>query len=530
MAGALGLLLALPATGPSVAVATDQGEPVRVLIVGDSATHGSSGDWTWRHRLWQHFEETGVEVDFVGPYDDVKALERDGFAHDYLDPDFDRDHASRWGHAFDVDGLDIAGLIADHHPDVVVEMLGVNNLTWGGLPPAEVDELLRKFVDQARAADPEIDLVLSTVPQTWFPTVPGFNELLLESASQLDDAASQISVARSDLGYVERTHTWDPGHPNARGELRLAAAVQDALVDLGIGMPFDRPLPKVPVGPRRAPRLSGSATDGTVSLSWSGARVATSQIIERRDLAAGTGWQRWDEVGDNPWLPNPESWSSPAPEVHRLQFRLRPVKGYQRAAPDVRSNVVTLVARPAAPPAGQVTGSRFGRALVRWQAAPRATRHQVRIRLRQPNARWRVLRRTTSTRTTIVGLRGRQVYDVAVRGWRDGVSSLWRSLGAVRVPPPRMVLGVRAVSPRRNRVRITATRRPEAARYLFRAAAASNCRARPPAGSFRRVGLRARPRLVTRSPARALWVRAYAVRNGVRGPAGAPSTACVRVR
>lgn len=35
---------------------------IRVMIVGDSITQGREGDWTWRYRLWQWFQEQGVEV------------------------------------------------------------------------------------------------------------------------------------------------------------------------------------------------------------------------------------------------------------------------------------------------------------------------------------------------------------------------------------------------------------------------------------------------------------------------------------
>jgi hypothetical protein len=35
---------------------------ISVMIVGDSITQGREGDWTWRYRLWQWFQEQGVAV------------------------------------------------------------------------------------------------------------------------------------------------------------------------------------------------------------------------------------------------------------------------------------------------------------------------------------------------------------------------------------------------------------------------------------------------------------------------------------
>jgi hypothetical protein len=41
---------------------------MRVMIVGDSMTQGAQGDWTWRYRIWEWFQDQSIAVDFVGPY------------------------------------------------------------------------------------------------------------------------------------------------------------------------------------------------------------------------------------------------------------------------------------------------------------------------------------------------------------------------------------------------------------------------------------------------------------------------------
>lgn len=40
----------------------------KVMVVGDSISHGHEGDYTWRYRLWQWFNTQGVAATFVGPY------------------------------------------------------------------------------------------------------------------------------------------------------------------------------------------------------------------------------------------------------------------------------------------------------------------------------------------------------------------------------------------------------------------------------------------------------------------------------
>ena len=34
--------------------------PVRIMVVGDSITEGSSGDWTWRYRLAKYLDASDV--------------------------------------------------------------------------------------------------------------------------------------------------------------------------------------------------------------------------------------------------------------------------------------------------------------------------------------------------------------------------------------------------------------------------------------------------------------------------------------
>lgn len=39
----------------------------RIMIVGDSITHGHDGDFTWRYRIWEWFRDsTDMNVNFVG--------------------------------------------------------------------------------------------------------------------------------------------------------------------------------------------------------------------------------------------------------------------------------------------------------------------------------------------------------------------------------------------------------------------------------------------------------------------------------
>jgi hypothetical protein len=69
-AGLMTLPVVAPGTTPGAAAAVEA-EPVRIMLFGDSITQGSTGDWTWRYRLWQTLAAAGVDFDFVGPRNDL---------------------------------------------------------------------------------------------------------------------------------------------------------------------------------------------------------------------------------------------------------------------------------------------------------------------------------------------------------------------------------------------------------------------------------------------------------------------------
>lgn len=318
-------------------------EPVRILLVGDSVTQGSSGDWTWRYRLWRHLAGSGVRVDLVGPRDDLlDNVTWDFGSHAYLDPAFDRDHAARWGMSFGVQDQPIEELVDEYHPDVVVELLGVNDLAWTHTTAEGVLQDARRFVEDAQAADPDVDVVLGALPQTWIPGVERYDANLPVLAAELRTDTSDVVTAVPGAAFVEGVDTWDVAHPTASGEIKLAAGVADALAGLGVGAEYPRPLPDVPLGPRIPATLSATPGDGEAELSWVSPPGATAEYVWVRDTTTGGEWRR---------LPIPLTGSSwPATDLvngHAYEFRLQSEKGTV-AAEDLYSNVVTVTPGPAA--------------------------------------------------------------------------------------------------------------------------------------------------------------------------------------
>lgn len=57
-----------PASPAEISEKSKRQGALRVLVVGDSMTHGSEGDYTWRYRMHEWFVSQGIAYQFVGPY------------------------------------------------------------------------------------------------------------------------------------------------------------------------------------------------------------------------------------------------------------------------------------------------------------------------------------------------------------------------------------------------------------------------------------------------------------------------------
>lgn len=251
-AGVLGLGAAATAiAGLPIQAAADTADPTRLLIVGDSVTHGDNGDYTWRYFAWQGLQAAGADVDLVGPRRGTRS-DAGTWAGGYADPNFDQDHAARWGmsmwevlnHTSDT-APRIGDLVAEQDPDVIVETLGVNDFVHFQLSVTAMSGQVRTFVEEARAAKPDVDIVLGSLPQTWIQGVVAYNAALPGLAEELSTAASPV-VATPVAEFVEGVDTYDGAHPTTRGQIKYASAVSTALAELGVGEPFVASAPAVP--------------------------------------------------------------------------------------------------------------------------------------------------------------------------------------------------------------------------------------------------------------------------------------------
>lgn len=291
-------VVALAALVAPAGAHADTQEPTRILIVGDSVTNGSVGDWTWRYRLWNNLVGPGgADVDFVGPNTGVLDAEADTVnAMEYADPDFDVDHAARWGMSFAFPDHPPAELVEEYDADVVVEMLGLNDLTWLQGSPEVVADIARRWVGEMRSVNPEVSVVLTELPQDWIVKVSEYNVLLEQVAADLDEPGARVVVAEAPVPFVLDSDTWDIGHPSATGEVKIARSVAEALEDVGVGSAPEA-FPEVVNGPPVPPVMTVRKQRGGITgVWWSMPLGATGvQVWQRRP---GWPWERVLSPGD----------------------------------------------------------------------------------------------------------------------------------------------------------------------------------------------------------------------------------------
>jgi len=282
------------------------------MIIGDSVTQGSAGDYTWQYRLYKHLLADGVRPRMVGPYgwlfNNVTGVQR---AYSYADPNFQHRNDATWGMALFEEKAVIGRKVATYRPDYLLVLLGLNDLFWHGFGQPVMAHNLVSFIAAARAARPHIRIVFGLVPpdiheqkRSFAVAVASYNRTISRTASRLSTTKSPIAVAHDGADIHVATDLWDGTHPNANGEIRIAAGFADALASrFHLGRPYPKPYPVLPTGPLTSPKLTARPSNVAhqIVLSWTLAPGAGSYFIYIKDVTSGdTSFTR---------LPLPLPWS-----------------------------------------------------------------------------------------------------------------------------------------------------------------------------------------------------------------------------
>ncbi|NUR59572.1 MAG: hypothetical protein HOV87_13030 [Catenulispora sp.] len=285
------------------------------MVLGDSLASGMQDDYTWRWRLARHLAQTGAPAEFVGPHRGTFSMYEDPvllalvegrtpptgpeaanpMTGPYRQGHFEGGHCARPGWTAHAAKAVVREHVAAEQPDFLLIQLGFNDLALVG-PPEHALRDLGTVVAEARAAAPELTILLATVAGTtrwgnaWFrETVADFNRRLPAAAAAWSTSRSPVALVDLRGRFDPAADTYDEIHPNAAGELVMAAAFADALREFGVGR--DR-LDPDRFQARELPLIEPSITaahprTGGALLRWSRVRGASGYRIALRDLTAG---------------------------------------------------------------------------------------------------------------------------------------------------------------------------------------------------------------------------------------------------
>jgi len=208
--------------GPAAAAA-----PARIMPLGDSIT-GSPG--CWRAYLWNSLREKGYPgIDFVG------TLPPQGCGMTY-----DGDNEGHGGALVTTVAAQnqLVGWLAASRPDVVLMHFGTNDV-WSNVAPATILAAYSTLVDQMRASNPRMKIVVSQLipmePATCAECgarVVALNRAIPRWARGKSTAVSPIVVVDQWTGFSTAADTYDGVHPADSGNRKIAAKLLPAVAKL----------------------------------------------------------------------------------------------------------------------------------------------------------------------------------------------------------------------------------------------------------------------------------------------------------
>jgi Ca2+-binding RTX toxin-like protein len=194
----------------------------KIMPLGDSITAGTNHikpvPGTYRIELWKDFSADGLRVDFVGSQSNgPKSLG-------------DKDHEGHGGWTIEeISALVNGGLLDTYKPDVVLLMIGTNNL-WA--PTREASAALSDLIDQITEQSPKTQLLVASIaPNAKHANdVKAFNALIPDLVD--DKVAQGKKVAFADVGTsLTVKDLVDGTHPNLTGYNKMGDTWYNALVE-----------------------------------------------------------------------------------------------------------------------------------------------------------------------------------------------------------------------------------------------------------------------------------------------------------
>ncbi len=225
---------ASPTNDAPVVVDAAPARPLRIMVIGDSISEGSSTANTYRSHLFLELRDAQLSFDFVGDNQgtcgNIGAGMSDGW---------DADHSSFYGATAEqilggtmpVNACSPAGSgnIHDWAPayvaDIAILHLGTNDCR-GGASAAQIQGRLAGIIAELRDAVPSVKIVVAQIISS---RLGNLNTCVLSLNASLPSWAIGESTALSPIVLVDQHSGWDANayqhdayHPNEIGARRMA--------------------------------------------------------------------------------------------------------------------------------------------------------------------------------------------------------------------------------------------------------------------------------------------------------------------
>ncbi|GII75877.1 hypothetical protein Sru01_08590 [Sphaerisporangium rufum] len=274
---------------------------VKIMPLGDSIT-GSPG--CWRALLWNKLLQGGYTgLDFVGTLPPQGC----GVSHD-------GDNEGHGGFlATNIANQNqLPGWLSATNPDIVMMHLGTNDV-WSNIAPATILTAFGKLVDQMRANNPNMKILVAQIIPMNPPTCAecaqrtvNFNAAIPAWAQAKSTAQSPIVVVDQWTGFSTATDTYDGVHPNDAGNVKISDRWYPALTRmLGTTPPSPTPTPPptptptvdhTPT-PTPTPVPGGCTATYRITNSWQGG-FGAEVTVKNNGTGSLSGWTvRWNFTG-----------------------------------------------------------------------------------------------------------------------------------------------------------------------------------------------------------------------------------------
>ncbi|HUF99675.1 MAG TPA: NPCBM/NEW2 domain-containing protein, partial [Ilumatobacter sp.] len=213
------LIVLLLAAVLTYAPANAQSSVTRIMPLGDSITEGNWLPGGFRITLEDYLTGGGHSFDFVG-----------SMANGVV-PLADRDHEGHPGFRIDQIAAGVNSWLAVANPDVVMLMIGTNDITQD-FDPANAHTRLSSLVDQILAAQPSLRLIVASIPplgiDAWDAQADAYNSHIPGIVT--NKATQGFAVSFADVNPVmSPAELVDNAHPDAAAYRKIAKVWYSAL-------------------------------------------------------------------------------------------------------------------------------------------------------------------------------------------------------------------------------------------------------------------------------------------------------------